>query len=42
MRISSMVLRENMTSRDTDDVTTGKINDLMRTAKLAVNIIGFL
>ena len=42
MRICSIVLRKNMTSCDTDDVIPGKISDLMRTAKLAVNIIGFL
>ena len=33
---------EKMTSRDTDDVIPGKINDLTRTAKSGVNIIAFL
>ena len=42
MRLFSVVLWEKMTSCDTDDVIPGKINDLTRTAKLVVNIIGFL
>ena len=37
-----MVLREKMTSCDTDDVIPGKIRYLMRTAKSGVNSIGFL
>ena len=37
-----MVLRKNMTSRDTDDVIPGKIEDLTRNAKSGVNIIRFL
>ena len=31
-----------MTSCDTDDVITGKISDLTRTAKSVLNNIGFL
>ena len=42
MRIFSMVLTKNMTSRDTDDVIPGKISDLTHTARSGVNIIGFL
>ena len=42
MRIFSMVLSKNMTSRDTDDVIPGKIRYLTRTAKSGVNVIGFL
>ena len=37
-----MVLREKMTSCDTDDVIPGKIGYLTRTTKSGVNIIGFL
>ena len=37
-----MVLLKNIMSCDTDDVMTGKISDLMRTAKSGVNNIGFL
>ena len=42
MCIFSMVLRKNMTSRDTDDVIPGKIGYLTRNAKSGVNNIGFL
>ena len=42
MRAFSMVLREKMTSYDTDDVIPGKIRYLTRTTKSGVNIIGFL
>ena len=41
MRIFSMVLRKNMTSRDTDDVIQGKIIYLTRNAKSGVNTFGF-
>ena len=37
-----MVLWKKMTSCDTDDVIPRKVGDLMRTAKLVVNVNGFL
>ena len=37
-----MVLWTNMTSYDTNEVITGKIDYLIRTAKSNVNVIGFL
>ena len=37
-----MILRKNMTSRDTDDVIPGKIGYLTRNAKSGVYIVGFL
>ena len=42
MRIFSMGLSKNMTSRDTDDVIPGKINDLTRNAKSGVYVNQFL
>ena len=42
MKILSMVLSKNMTSRDTDDVIPGKIRFLTRTAKSGVNIFWIL
>ena len=37
-----MVLRKNITSRDTDDVIPGKFGYLTRNTKSGVNNIGFL
>ena len=42
MWTSSNILWKNITSCSTDDVIPGKIDDLTRTAKSGINIIGFL